>query len=222
MNKSVLCAVAIAACSVPAMAQNAAPPWQGGPLWYHAKWADFTNLDVTGEAPDDENWQDDADPATHLYDGFDTHLDFDYADGWESTGQPGNLNDKFHNPERDATFAANVINWVDWMPEKWLRVEVFAVDGGNGPLTIAGVTAFGPVSGGDPHLAQLIEHVEVGNNDYQDWIITPNPDWEQIEFFLPQGSMVDAIYIDTVSVPEPASLSLLALACLAFLRRKRK
>ena len=225
-RKSLVSAISVVvlACSVPAMAgRNAPPPWQGGPLWYHAEWTYFTNLDVTGEPPDSENWQDDTDPATYLYDGFDTHLDFDHANGWEPTGSAENPNDKFWNPDRDARFAANVINWVDWMPEKWLRVEIFAVDGGNGPLTITGVTGYGPVSGGDPHVAQLVGHVPIGNNNfYEDWIITPNPDWEQIEFFLPQGTKVDAIYIDTISVPEPATLSLLAVGLLVLLKRRRR
>lgn len=58
-----------------------------------------------------------------------------------------------------------------------------------------------------------------------DLLIDPSPDWEQIEFFLPQGTnpqgtKIDAIYIHTVS-PEPPTLSLVPLgACLLASGRK--
>ena len=57
--------------------------------------------------------------------------------------------------------------------------------------------------------------------------IRPNPDWEQITIF---GSTPDniipgnllTIEVDTISFPEPAALSMLAIGSLAMLRRKRR
>jgi len=50
--------------------------------------------------------------------------------------------------------------------------------------------------------------------------IRPNPAQEQ--FFIGGGIMVDELVVDTWCIPEPATLSLLALGGLAAIRRRRK
>ena len=205
-----------------AMADDFDPPnFRGYPLSYMAQWDMFTAGDFSaGIVPDLESSVDDADPATYLYDGIYTHLDFDSEDGWALTvGGGGGI----YNPQRDATFAANVINWVDWLPEKDLRVQMTYTDDGNGPPSITGVTGHGPVSGGEPHTSESLASSGYGGTQ-RSWIysIYPNPDWEQIEFFLPQGTIVEQIVIDSISMPEPATLALLLLGGLALLRRKAR
>ena len=50
----------------------------------------------------------------------------------------------------------------------------------------------------------------------------PNPDWEILTVTLPAETAIDQIFVDTISIPEPATMSLLALGGLALLRRKRR
>ncbi len=203
-----------------AMADDFDPPYfRGYPLSYLAHWDLFTQGNFSaGITPELESSVDDDDPATYLYDGIYTHLDFDSTDGWALTPLGGGI----YNPQRGATFAANVINWVDWLPEKDLRVQLTYTDSGNGPPSITEVTSHGPVSGGEPHTSESLASSGYGGTQ-RSWIysIYPNPDWEQIEFFLPQGTVVEQIVIDSMSFPEPATLGLLLLGGLALLRRRR-
>jgi hypothetical protein len=53
------------------------------------------------------------------------------------------------------------------------------------------------------------------------YIIPENPPSETIFFAFPESTNIEEIVIDTVCVPEPASLSMLALGGLALLRRRR-
>ena len=122
-----------------------------------------------------------------------------------------------------SSFVANVINWVDWKPEKLLRVQVTYSDPqSNGSPTITNLTGYDPASGTGPYIATPLGRVDVGGTFfYEDFIIIPNPDWEQIEFDLPMGTIVEQIVIDTWS-PEPATLVLLGVAAPLLLKRRRK
>ena len=53
--------------------------------------------------------------------------------------------------------------------------------------------------------------------------IEPNPDQEEIDFWPADGwnLVIDQIVVDTICIPEPASLALFAFGGLALLRRKR-
>ncbi len=216
-----VCVLILAALAAPVLADDfAPPPYRNDPLWYYAEWDTFVLGDFSvGINPDFEDSQDDSDPATYLYNNFFTHLDFDGPTGW-NWAPPGGGG--IINEARDATFVANVINWVDLEPEKYLRVQMTFTDGGNGAPDITQVEGFGPVSGGDPHQTFADPPMMVdANHFYQDFIIMPNPDWEQIEFFLPMGTSVDQLIIESVSVPEPATMSLIALGAIAILKRRR-
>ena len=221
--KKITCLLAVLMFVSPALADDFAPPaFRGDPLSYQAEWDLFTNgTFATGIYTDFENSVDDSDPATYLHNAFFTHLDFDPTPGWALVPVQGG---GFHNPTAPATFVANVVNWVDLLPEKFLRIQITYTDAlANGAPVITGIDGAGPVSGGDPHVSGLLNSVPVdANHFYEDWYITPNPDWEQIQFDLPMGTVVEQIVIDTVSVPEPVTMALLGLGGLVLLKRRRK
>ena len=203
--------------AVPAMADDLNPPaYRGAPLSYTAEWDLFTNgTFAVGIDADSESSTDDSDPNTYLHNGFSTHLDFT-GTGWLlSPAQGGG----FWNSAGTAQFAANVVNWIDDEPHKLLRIQV-TYSGGPAP-TITGMVGYNPVTGDPDSIGSLLGGLSIPSTYYyEDWKIIPNPDWEQIVFDLPTGTIVEQLVIDTVS-PEPASLSLLALGGLALLRRRR-
>lgn len=58
---------------------------------------------------------------------------------------------------------------------------------------------------------------------YEDWQFDGSPDWIRLTTVFPDGSgMVDQVLIDTIAVPEPASLSVLGVASLVMLIRSRR
>ncbi len=223
--KRFLVVLVLLAFVTPAMADDLFPPdFRGDPLSYHAEWLLFTNGTFgTGIYTDVENAVDDSDPATTLHNGFSTHLDFDPSPGWAMAPGGG-----FHNPLSPATFVANVVNWIDWESHKFLRIQVTWADMlGNGPPVITDVLGYDVPDGG-PYFGGLIGEfgpIVLGPFQeyyYQDWFIEPNPDWEQIQFILPMGTIVEQIVIDTVSAPEPATLLVMAAGLPLLLKRKRK
>ncbi len=204
----------------PALADDHFPAgFRGDPLSFQAEWDQFTNGTFgTGIYTDYENAVDDSDPATYLHTGFSTHLDFDPTPGWQLTPAQGG---GFYNPLANATFAANVVNWIDYMPWKFMRIQVTYTDGGNGAPLITDIFGYAPITGGEPYFSEFMGAAPNVGYFYEEWSIFPNPDWEQIQFFLPQGTIIEQIVIDTISAPEPATMSLLALGGLAILRRRR-
>ena len=223
--RRILFLLVIAALVTPAVADDLFPPdFRYDPLWYYAEWDPFTNGDFNGFYADYEASQDDSDPNTTLHNGFNTHLDFDPSPGWAMAPGGGG----FYNPLTAATFVANVVNWIDWEPHKFIRIQVTYADMlGNGPPVITGALGYDVPTGG-PYFGGLygeLRGLVLGpfhEYYYEDWIIEPNPDWEQIQFILPMGTIVEQIVIDTVSVPEPVTLLVMAAAGLAILRRRSR
>ncbi len=121
-------------------------------------------------------------------------------------------------------------NFVDPLPLKLMRIQMFfgtpvLVD----PFALA-ILAFDP----EPTNWNVVGGSGAGeaSEHYIDIEIWPNPDSEQITLFgaavrgifLPGQTSIDGVIgleVDTVSLPEPASLTLLVLGGLALLRRKR-
>ncbi len=116
------------------------------------------------------------------------------------------------------TLAFNVPNWIDQEPFKFLRLQVTYT--GTTPTT--GVFGFLGVPGDGNAVTELAGPIvpgTVGTSSsyfYQDWTLRPNPDWEQVVLFVPNGTFIDQVVIDTIStVPEPSMIVLTAVGLLA-------
>jgi hypothetical protein len=209
ITRVITCAVAtLLVCATVASADDLFPPdYAGDPLSYEAHWGFDTQPDFgTGLPPDSESSTGGSGNET-LYDGFSTHIDLSGQWDWNSAG--------YISPTGNGSMGVNVINWVDDEPEKQLRVQVYwtgliaptidAVLGYDNGVQHPGVPVGGLIQTGI-----LVE----------DWVIHPNPDWEQIVINVPGGTGIDQIDVHTVSLPEPASVAFLAIGGLTLLRRR--
>ena len=116
-------------------------------------------------------------------------------------------------------------NFIDELPMKQMRMVIFfdgAVQADQFDIHVVAVdsqegTQWQIVGGSTGNL----------NVHYVDFEIYPNPDWEQIRIFgndsanIVPGNLL-RIEVDTVSVPEPATMGLLAMGSLALLRRRKR
>jgi hypothetical protein len=177
------------------------PPYRGGPLSVSAQWnyiPGSTILNLT-------NWSsvDDNDASTNLYPNF------------TPTSQviPNNGIYQFQLP-----------NWVDNMPIKYLRLQLAW-----GGTTASPINIFSQgLDGVNPVVANLVftsapQILTSGIYQYFDFTFGPNPDFERVNVQLPANNYLTQAVIDTVStVPEPATLSMLALGGLTLLRARRR
>ncbi|MEM9083332.1 MAG: hypothetical protein AAGB34_07030 [Planctomycetota bacterium] len=114
-------------------------------------------------------------------------------------------------------------NFIDELPLKMIRLQLFF----NGPvpddLIRLGVEAFDP---------QSTDSIIVGGSSgllsthFLDIEIRPNPDWERITIFGDSpGNIIPGnlfrIEIDTISIPTPGTTATLGLAALLAIRRRR-
>lgn len=129
-------------------------------------------------------------------------------------------------PQGGSVVTVELPNFVDQLPEKHMRVHlswlgdlppeiveiigVSDVDGtGAGSATHVGSSGIGPIT-------------PAGSYQYHDWLLEPNPDWESITIDVPEGTELMRVTLDTVSIPEPGTVGLLAAgAGLMLLRRRR-
>jgi hypothetical protein len=107
------------------------------------------------------------------------------------------------------TLAFNVPNWIDQEPFKFLRLQVTYTG------TTPGTGVFGSIGvSGGPEVTETPGPIVPGTAGqslyfYQDWTLQPNPDWEQVVLFVPAGTFIDQVVIDSIStVPEPSALAL--------------
>lgn len=118
-------------------------------------------------------------------------------------------------------------------PEKWIRIQITYYHDGTGEqgLPIAIDLWTDEVDNEYIQISSVewYEHEgELGAltgwiTEAYDIIIYPNPDWEEIGLkFDVYPAYVDQVVIDTKCVPEPMTLSLLAIGGLALIRRRRK
>jgi hypothetical protein len=201
-------AVAIAFCAVlvlpaSAFADDFAPaPWRGDPLSYIAEW-DFEDSDLEDQVPSDTVLVGDG---VHAWSDLFTHM-HPYGLSWEvDPNDP--LDGRVFTEAKAGSIEFFLGNWVDDYDYKYIWVQIAWggnvtepsvyetytwTDGPNIYGTLANkyrFYAFGP--GGAQY------HVE-------EWVLPINPDREYANIYIPPGTWVDQIIIETVSRPSPHS-----------------
>ena len=201
-----------------AVADNFAPPeYVGNPLSYHAEWEFASNPFPTDGIPRDSESDGGPKNGEYLYSlAGGTHIDFDDSSDWVWNIADGNGG--IVNTNRAASFAINTINWVDDEPDKSIRVQITYQ--GQAPTVVGatgyeGANSFGPFA---PYSTVNWDSTHL----YSDIAMQPNPDWEQIEVFVPMGTVVDEIVVDSISIPEPSVIVMVLMSGggLFFVRRK--
>jgi len=119
----------------------------------------------------------------------------------------------------------DVPNWIDEEPLKIVRIQI-SYTGPAPATTVQGfVDANSFVHGDSESLISSVSGTTTDgllNHVVDEWHLTPNPDWEAITVFTQAGTFIDQIVIDTISLPEPISLVMVAapLAAMVLLRRR--
>jgi hypothetical protein len=214
VQPAVLLVLALGLGAADAPADDFAPPWyRGYPLSVEAEW-EFAAAPSNWYfiSPDAFNSVGGSSGET-LYDGFSTHAEVDDAAnwGWTSGDGDGGL---CPTPQDGANIAFQVQNWVDQEPYKYIRVQM--TYGSPEPPVVVSATGYGSEAEGEIGPANS----DGNGHTYFDIEFPCNPDWESIEVHVPCGTTLDEVYIDTVSIPEPTTLMLLALGAAAALRRR--
>ena len=184
------------------------PRYRGGPLSTSAEWDFLTAQPRTNIQPDGTTVPlviGDAAPLLNAafpvgapHPSGATFGDIE----WSSSSNGGYRG----GPKGDGGLVFNVPNWIDTEPEKRLRLQVTYV-GGAPPTAVFG---FLGVPGSSDSVTETLAR-RVSDTDpmlppnsayfYEDWLLYPNPDWEQVVIFVPTGTFVDQVVIDTISGP---------------------
>lgn len=214
----------VATVGAPAQADNFAPPeYVGAELSVSAEWefndggANPSDPSFFTQVADDANEREADDTITRA-----TVTDMSWLMGPDNDGRwvadQGSI----------GTMSFDVANWIDFQSTKFMRVQItFGPDESVEPVddpTITQVTAVDNEIGAVPpeNIQSLgIEQFDQGRI-VEDFMIQPNPDHETVVMEVPQGTFVDQVWIDTVSVPEPASMALLGAGGLGLLARRRR
>ncbi len=202
--------VALAAATVvaaPCFADDFAPPWyRGQPLSVQAAW-EF-NQPVTGFDIYPDFFNAVGGDGT-LFDGFQTKIELDSPNSWAWMPNTGGITP---TGPGGASLSFKVQNFVDQMPQKLGRIQ-FTFD--------SAVVAFLPpdvfnVAGviGGQELPGTFGQLQVvdSRHAYVDFTMIPNPWWEHIDVFVPFGTTLDEVVIDTISIPGPGALAILSVA----------
>jgi len=178
------------------------PSYRGGPLSVHTHWL----ADASGQLYLDQFFSvDDADPtATYLY-----------------PLQPT----VFMNPTT-GIYDFRIPNFVDELPLKLLRLQLTWIGTTMPPL---GVSALGNdnyqwLPGVVTFISSPLVFTQPdGGYQYFDIEFKPNPDWETINIQLSPDAQLVQVVIDSIStIPEPATMGLLAFGSIAVMRYRKK
>jgi len=196
-------------------------PFRGAPLSIYAEWEFLggTFAGLTSIPPVSFNTVDGSGGET-LYNGFSTDADISgEAWAWDldglgliATGLNGS----------NITF--NVQDWVDNKPFKALVIQITYFDpSGTAPtphvVSVEGLEGQDTVTG---FLSPVPIFYRDENHVAEYWSMEPNPDFESIVVYLSEGVHLDEVVIDTVSTPEPATLSLLIVGAAVMFRFRRR
>lgn len=181
------------------------PSYRGLPLSVHAHWSGDTGLPMQP----DWHWIDDTDPATYLFPGL--------SPSFIVIGDPAGSG---------SIYQFTVPNIVDELPLKLLRIQLTWVGTTKPPIDISahGLEGNGDVTGvvafaSSPNIYTQPD----GGYQYFDIEFRPNPDYEVIDIYLPEKAELVQVVIDSIStVPEPATLSILALGGVVMMYRRNK
>ncbi len=191
-----------AALAVPAMAHDLNPPdWRGEPHSALAHWEDgdlgltLTEFEwVEGVYPLHE-----SEPVLHFGESDDGNVLIDL----------------------------DIPNFVDDLSKKWVRVQINWEGLADIPPSIVDVSGEDGATG--ERVTWELEYSSPvqpwtqpdGGYQYHDLLLEPNPDWEMIQITAPPDVIVDQIVVDTISIPEPATMGLLGVGALALVKRRR-
>lgn len=200
------------------------PDWRGDPLSIEAEW-DFENGPPEYELVPDVTYNTVGGSNGETLSGYLTHIDYGtnsyYVDDPDGAGPKG-AGWYFDG------FVIHIDNWIDLEPYKDIRVQFTAyketIDGQI--LELGDPTAMGL----DVSAVPLDSWSVTGGGWDSDGVITwawldiriwPNPDREDLWFDTPlQGVIIDQVYVDTISIPEPATMGLLIVGSLALVRKR--
>lgn len=176
------------------------PDYRGGPLSVYAHWS---GDDTGGLYLEGFSWVDDNDPDTYLY--------------------PLDLAEWFPRPET-GSYLFEVPNFVDEMPIKYLRLQLTWTGTTLPPLDVhsAGMESGDLVPGIITYVSEPLVFTQPdGGYQYFDIEYRPNPDFEWIHIQLHPDAHLTQVVVDSISIPEPATLGLLVLGGLVMSRRRR-
>ncbi len=152
---------------------------------------------------------------------------------WSNLSDPdGRWNNTNAIGGADGTITLFIRDWVDLQPLKHLRLQVsydHPVNNEVLPVALEGT------KNGLPATTDFVYEVSGNQNSFnpilstsdqhyrfQYWTLRPNPDWEKIIITVPPQYSIDQIVVDTISIPEPATMGVLGVGISAlFLRRRR-
>lgn len=119
-------------------------------------------------------------------------------------------------------------NFYDPLPVKNLKVMFFgdnpSAQGFDIPRVvdiIGGDSEFGVPAPSLPVIGSFVNGFTEPTQVTEYWTMQPNPDFETVKVFIPETFNVVAVEVWTESIPEPASMALLALGGMAMVRRRR-
>lgn len=202
MKRSLFAIVALSVLlSSPALADDLnPPPWRGEPRTTYAQWEFYTPGD-DGYYPQPDQW---SNPYGPPWADVTPGPGMQWYPEWE--GRPGVW-------PLSGEIVICIPDFPEPLPEKWIWIQLTWAPQYEG--------AIGFLSTEPPYSEGTVSTMPLEppwNHSTVEFVLRPNPPYEYI--YIWGDINVDEIVIDTICIPEPASLSLLGLATL-LLRRRR-
>lgn len=127
-----------------------------------------------------------------------------------------------------AIYEMVVPNFYDPLPVKFIDIQFTGGNPQAGALDLPFVldiigadSQYGTAAPSVPVIGDLLNRIPTPTLVTESWIMFPNPDFEVIKFYAPVGFDLLSVRIQTQSIPEPASLMVLAPGAMRLIRRRR-